>query len=77
MARASPPKPPASPRSLVCQQGMVAYVHVLQHRLHRTRQGWFATLARLEQQNQQLLQPPPPDDRVLQFHQDLSAARSK
>jgi len=52
-------------------------VNVLLYQLQRTRQGWFATLARLEQQNEQLLGCEQPDDRLLQFHQDLSVARSK
>ncbi|DBA70188.1 TPA: hypothetical protein ACH3X2_012232 [Trebouxia sp. C0005] len=70
-------RPPEPSRILVSQQDVVAYMNVLLYQLRRTRQGWFATLARLEQQNQQLLGCEPPDDRLLQFHQDLSVARFK
>jgi len=70
-------RPPEPSRILVSQQDLVAYVNVLLYQLQRTRQGWFATLARLEQQNEQLLGCEQPDDRLLQFHQDLSLARSK
>ena len=67
---------PGPPRMLVSQQDVVAYVHVLLYQLQRTRQGWFATLTRLEQQNKQLLGCEQPDDRLLQFHQDLNVAQS-
>ncbi len=70
-------RPPEPSRILVSQGHLVAYVNVLLYQLQRTRQGWFATLTRLEQQNEQLLGCEQPDDRLLQFHQDLSVARSK
>lgn len=70
-------RPPEPSRILVSRQDVVAFVNVLLYQLRRTRQGWFATLARLEQQNEQLLGCEQPDDRLLQFYQDLSVARSK